>query len=48
MDYFGGELYLKEQQNRDNYLRTYSFKNNINLLEISYQDNLEKCLENYL
>lgn len=48
MDYFGGELYFMEQKNRDNYLKIYSQKNNINLLEISYKENLEECLKKYL
>lgn len=47
-EHFGGKAGFIQQQNRDLYLREYSKNNNINLLEISYKDNIEKCLEEYL
>lgn len=48
IDYFGGEKNFKMQQNRDNIKKNYCKNNNIKLLEISYFENVEEKLNNYL
>ena len=45
--YFGGELKFEKQKLRDQYIRDYCNKNNVNLLEISYNDDLVKVLDDY-
>lgn len=47
-DYFGGELRLKQQQNRDQYLRNYCVSNNVNLIEIKYDQDIVKILNEKL
>lgn len=47
--HFGGELKLKEQQQRDSDLRKYCSENNIHLLEIKYDSkNIEEEIKNFL
>lgn len=48
VEHFGGEIKLKQQQERDNFIREYCIKNNIKLIEISYKDNVQECLNNNL
>lgn len=48
MDYFGGEIRLEHQQNRDQYLRNYCISNNINLIEIKYDQDIVKTLSEKL
>ena len=48
MDYFGGEIRLEHQQNRDQYLRNYCVSNNINLIEIKYDQDIVKTLNEKL
>lgn len=48
VDYFGGEKAFKTQQKHDDIKREYCRKNNINLLEIPYWENVEKMLNNFL
>ena len=48
MDYFGGELRLEQQQARDIYLRNYCSQNNINLIEIKYDQNVVDVLNEKL
>ena len=47
-EYFGGQLKLEQQQKRDQYVRDYCKNNNINLIEISYEnktkENIKECL----
>lgn len=45
--HFGGEVTFKRQQKRDEYLRKYCGKNNINLLEIRYDENVNEKLDEY-
>lgn len=47
-NYFGGEEGLKRQQLYDDYKRQWCKKNNYQLLEIKYNDNIETKLFNYL
>lgn len=47
-DYFGGNLRLKQQQARDQYLRDYCSQYNINLLEIRYDQNVDEMLNEKL
>ena len=42
----GGEIDFEKQQNRDNKLREYCKQNSIHLIEIKYNDDIEKVLEN--
>lgn len=49
IDYFGGKLALEKQQERDQIVKNYCFKNNINFIEIKYnckdaEELLLKCL----
>lgn len=48
MDYFGGEIRLEHQQNRDQYLRDYCISNNINLIEIKYDQDIVTTLNEKL
>ena len=49
IEYFGGEIQFQKQLNRDNLLRTYCKANNIQLVEISYNEkNIEKALKDIL
>ena len=45
--YFGGEIQYKDQIQRDKNLRNYCKENNINLLEIHYDQNVEEKLDEY-
>lgn len=46
IEYFGGKIRFEVQKCRDNYIKDYCSKNNINLLEIRYNDNIENVLSN--
>ena len=48
MDYFGGTLRLEQQQARDQFLREYCVNNNINLIEIKYNQSVEDVLKEKL
>lgn len=48
IEYFGGKLRLQYQQIRDNNLRQYCVKNNINLIEIRYDQNTIEVLNEFL
>lgn len=50
IQYFGGQLAFEHQIKRDNYVRDYCNINNINLLEISYQDinNIDYILKEHI
>lgn len=39
-EFFGGELGLEKQKQRDNYVKNYCNTNNIKLIEIKYNDNI--------
>ena len=39
-EFFGGELGLEKQKQRDNYIKNYCNTNNIKLIEIKYNDNI--------
>lgn len=45
--YFGGEIQYKDQIQRDKNLRNYCKENNIDLLEIRYDQNVEEKLDEY-
>lgn len=45
IDYFGGQMRLNQQKERDNQVRQFCINNGIKLLEISYKDNIEEKLE---
>lgn len=47
IEYFGGEIQYKNQIQRDENLRDYCKENNINLLEIHYDENIEEKLDEY-
>lgn len=47
LDYFGGKLRFEKQKERDEYVRNYCKENNINLLEIRYDENIEEKLDEY-
>ena len=42
--YFGGQITFEHQQKRDQYVRNYCKKNSIKLLEIRYDEDIEKIL----
>ena len=44
IDYFGGQITFEHQQERDQYVRNYCKENNIKLLEIRYDEDIEKIL----
>lgn len=44
---FGGQVKFEQQQKRDEYVRQYCKENNINLLEIKYDENVEEVLNQY-
>lgn len=44
-EYFGGQLAFKKQIERDKLLRAYCKENCINLVEISYKENVKKVLD---
>lgn len=46
--YFGGQLKFEKQLQRDEYVRQYCKDNNIRLIEIKYNENLIKKLDNEL
>ena len=46
--YFGGQISFEHQQKRDVYVKNYCKTNNINLLEIKYDDNIQDKLQNAL
>ena len=46
-NYLGGEEKFKKQIEHDNRKREYAKKNNINLLEITYKDNIKNKLNSY-
>lgn len=48
VEHFGGELKFQQQKKRDQYVRNYCVKNNIQLLEIKYGTNIEDELGKYL
>ena len=50
IDYFGGELALKEQKIKDDIKNLYAKDNNINLLRIKYTEinNIDKILDNFI
>jgi hypothetical protein len=48
MDYFGGELRLKQQQNRDQYLREYCKNKGVILIEIKYDQDIINILNEKL
>lgn len=48
IEYFGGKLEFEDQVKRDENLRIYCKENNINLLEIKYNDNIEQVLQKFL
>ena len=43
-DYFGGEIQLKHQQSRDEYVRNFCSEYSIKLIEIKYDQNVEEVL----
>lgn len=47
IDFFGGEEYFIIRQENDNKKKEYCEKHNIGLLYITYEDNIEKCLDNF-
>lgn len=47
VEHFGGKLQFEKQQKRDEELRDYCKENNINLLEIRYDENIEEKLDEY-
>lgn len=47
IEYFGGEIAFKNRVKRDENLRNYCKENNINLLEIRYDQNIEEKLDEY-
>lgn len=47
VEHFGGELQFNKQQKRDQELRNYCKENNINLLEIRYDENIKEKLDEY-
>ena len=47
IDFFGGEEYFIIRQKNDNKKKEYCEKHNIGLLYITYEDNIEKCLDNF-
>ena len=47
-EYFGGQLKFNEQIQRDDYVRKYCKENNMNLLEIKYNENVYTKLRQYL
>ena len=48
VDKFGGNITLKRQQNRDQYIRNYCSQNNIKLIEIMYNENVNDKLNKEL
>ena len=44
----GGQLQFERQQARDEELRQYCKNNNINLIEIKYDEDIEKILQERL
>lgn len=47
VEYFGGKEQFINNQKRDQIKREYCLKNNIQLIEIKYSDNIEKILTDY-
>ena len=46
--YFGGEEGFKHQQERDQYVRDYCKEHKIHLLEISYKDDVDECITEFI
>lgn len=44
IEYFGGQITFEHQQKRDQYVRNYCKENSIKLLEIRYDEDIEKIL----
>ena len=47
LEYFGGQLRFEKQKERDEYVRNYCKENNINLLEIRYDETIKEKLDEY-
>lgn len=47
IEYFGGKFRFEKQKERDQFIRNFCNENNINLLEIRYDENIEEKLDEY-